>query len=265
MNSGGGINTNMLFPKSEGDLCISSLPKSVNCELCRKPYLCKLARPPAGKTPQLGANTFVEEDAINTYIGENGELWNDVFLKNPYAAGEVSVTQCKFLPEDWDTWISVLKNFYKNLLTRLNPDGSTNDKGLIIDPAANIPYLENEVNFYINPDKTSKRAQALNKTFLESIVGVFYISNNCVDQIDSPVSKNICASFYGDLSVEQSDKATSFYKAFQLLELLKAQGIDGVSLYAAKLDSNAYPSYKRLKQLEAGVVEFSELFQKINI
>ena len=125
-------------------------------------------------------------------------------------------------------------------------------------------YLENEVNSYIYPDKTSVEYKTQDKIFKSSIRGVFYITSTCTDQL-APIAKftpieKVCNSLYGvDSSavrekIEQANLTWAKELATEIGQILN------VPVYQARPDSNAFPSYNSLTKALAAQLEWKDIF-----
>ena len=213
-------------------------PNFSDSKICAKPNVCVLENAPANSTDVLG-NTdstnykvVVEDDRIANYIGPDGEGFfklldaqcpgagvdGDPTLVNtdqrPLCPNQRTgrggtsyndgVSQCKFKRDDWNVWIKTLKRFYVEYEKRF-PN--------------NIPqglYLENEVNLYVNPNK-SEEAFLQQKLFENAIIGFYYNATDCDQQLAwlnaqntnraTDVKKNYsdlgsdrCDNYFGDLT-----------------------------------------------------------------
>lgn len=174
-----------------------------NSSLCAKPYVCVMENAPSyskdvrGNTVQPNFKYKIVEEGsrIANYIGKDGEGYIPLLnadcpgvgvdmdgtgsapcpklgSKKGVGGGNITdgISHCKFKRDDWNYWIKTLKRFYKEYEKRF---------------PSNKPetfYIENEVNLYVNPNN-SKEAFIQQKLFENAIIGFYYISNNCDQQL----------------------------------------------------------------------------------
>ena len=264
LNSGGGINVWDMVNNWDCKNCVSK-EKLVfdrfnanldECTLCKKPYLC-IPKKTASKNP------VEEATQLSAYVGADSEHWRSMFVSEGYPnIGRIAISQCKYSKYNWKEWILALHSFYQYLLESLSPDNSSRYPVFMFqqDPI----YLENEVNSYIYPDKTSVEYKTQDKIFKSSIRGVFYITSTCTDQL-APIAKftpieKVCNSLYGvDSSavrekIEQANLTWAKELATEIGQILN------VPVYQARPDSNAFPSYNSLTKALAAQLEWKDIF-----
>jgi hypothetical protein len=138
-HAGGGVN---LYDLSQWKVDGCNTPEEIQngkCSLCKKggvgaPYWCD-------NKPFPNINS--------------GDDWMNQF---GYSTGNVSIRQCKFRKENWETWIDSIKLFHDNCQKADKCENSGY-------------YFENEVNLYFNPNKKEKDQKIWN----DSIMGIFYL------------------------------------------------------------------------------------------
>lgn len=229
-----------------------------DCSICDKPYLCVFDEAPSGTPYQ----TVEEIDRIANYIGPDGKGFQKT-VTNTMKIGDIAIKQCRFEKTDWDKWINVVRQYYKDLLGLLNSDNSVTKPEfnyMLANP--DIPsYFENEVNLYINPDVSSSDFQTQNKIWQDSIIGFYYTSSTCDEQLGAldniPTgiynnAKERCDQFYKDLTTAgrkqwENDRIEYSRKlVHQVQKLFNKKYNKSIPVYKSSPDSNAYPNYNSL-------------------
>ncbi len=147
-----------------------------SCPLCSGPYVCS-TKPLAG-----GADYAVAPTGARAYVGESGERFGQLFYSADWAnfsLASLMNRQCKWPRDAWPQWIGALKAFYQQVASSF-VDG-------VLPPALNYlqanpctyAFNENEVNLYVDPSKPD------DATFRAAIVGFFWVSTTCTDQLAS--------------------------------------------------------------------------------
>lgn len=180
-----------------------------SCVICNSPNLCVFENPPDGsKYPTVIPNYDTPSgEIVASFIGETGELYFKQYmdsLVDPITSDNhtgkwlnlpsVAVRQCKFQRKDWDKWINVQKQFYKNVLSMQDPNSPTFYKGEDggVHPYQQMynanpyqgQYFEHEINIYVDPDHQSDYYKKQQDIFADSILGFFYIDQSCEESMD---------------------------------------------------------------------------------
>lgn len=261
-----------------------------NCTQPSKPFLCVTKNPP---TDESKTKAIEEEKQFSAYINPDGSNWTNIFMPpndtvNEFNNVNIMLTQCKFEKDNWNEWINVLKNYYSKTLSGLNPDNSykdVNNNWQIANPDAPWTYLENEVNMYINPDKTTDQYKKQNQLFIDSIVGFFYVDTLCEDQLKSlngiktqysSSSKlysgvvDRCDGFYsmppGDRpKVENEKRERSKNSVINIVNWFNKKYNKNTVGFSAKPDSNSFVNYDSWNKALTGQgnTSFDDIFSKI--
>lgn len=183
-------------------------PKS--CPKCNQPNLCVMQTPQNGAKSQVIPGFQADEGLITgALIGEDGMGYFDQYMgsliypetkdSGKGFAGKwlnlpnVAVRQCKFQRKDWDKWVEVQKQFYRNVLSMQDPRSSTFFKqDGSVHPYQQMynanptqgQYFEHEVNIYVDPDHTSAFYRKQQQRFQDSIIGFFYTCQTCEDSME---------------------------------------------------------------------------------
>lgn len=225
-------------PEAEGFL---TLQITSECKSCSKPYLCVTKDPP-------NATAFTEpveeEKQFSGYVDPYGGNWTNLYMPNgneKYSNVMIMTRQCKFEKTDWNAWVDTLKNYYSTILKGMNPDNTYQDSSYnwqIANPDKNWTWLENEVNMYVNPNKDSDVHKNQQKTFINSIIGFFYVGTTCEEQLSSLNGITIQGDSGPYYNAE--DRCNGFW------------GTDG--------DSRRTTENKRMKQSETAVINIVKWF-----
>jgi len=253
-----------------------------DCKTCSKPYLCVAKSP-----PNKSAKDFpIEEDKqFSGYVNSDGSNWTNLYMPkdNPFINIDIMIRQCKFEKKDWDVWIRSLKDYYSKTLSGMNPDNTYKNNiydWQLANPGRNLTYVENEVNMYVNPDKSSSAYKDENDTFIDSIVGFFYVGTTCDQQLSSLDGVTTQARNTSSIYYNAEDRCNGYYgmgtNQRQSLEMNRMNRsrkavIDMVKWfnkkynkdtvgYAAAPDSNSFVNYKSWKNTS---VKFENLFRPI--
>jgi hypothetical protein len=164
---------------------------SQECETCKKPYVCVFDN---SMEPNKPFQTVEESNRIATYIGQDGSG----FVPNTMDVATISGVQCRFEKKDWESWIGVLKQYYRRILKLMKPDNSMISEHIFPPESGNLTtftaqlanplfpcYFENEVNLYINPDTSSNEYKNQNKIWQDAILGFYYVGTTCEEQFDT--------------------------------------------------------------------------------
>ena len=257
---------------------------SPDCETCKKPYLCVLKdAPTTGSTNQDKYKTVVEKDRIATYIGKDGFGMNTAVTQS-MDLGTIAITQCRFERDDWNSWIKVLKDNYKNLLGLLRKDNSMVDSfnNQLANPAS-PSYFENEVNLYINPDTSSDEYKNQNKIWQDAIIGFYYTASTCEEQL-APL-EGIPSDFYGSTFSGSVDRCDGFFPdedrqgrrdweknniseardlVHKVADLFEQTQNRKVPVYKCTANSNSFPNYQTLIDAFNEDVKLNSIFQLDN-
>ena len=185
--------------------------KPNSCPKCNQPNLCVMQATTNGAKSQVIPGFQADGGLITgALIGEDGMGYFDQYmgsLINPDTTTEnginytgkwlnlpnVAVRQCKFQRKDWDKWIEVQKQFYRNVLSMQDPRSSTFFKqDGSVHPYQQMynanptqgQYFEHEVNIYVDPDHTSAFYRKQQQRFQDSIIGFFYTCQTCEDSME---------------------------------------------------------------------------------
>lgn len=185
--------------------------KPNSCPKCNQPNLCVMQATTNGAKSQVIPGFQADGGLITgALIGEDGMGYFDQYmgsLINPDTTTEnginytgkwlnlpnVAVRQCKFQRKDWDKWIEVQKQFYRNVLSMQDPRSSTFFKqDGSVHPYQQMynanptqgQYFEHEVNIYVDPDHTSAFYKKQQQRFQDSIIGFFYTCQTCEDSME---------------------------------------------------------------------------------
>jgi len=306
---------------------------SPDCKSCKKPFLCVFEDAPSGATASralepgvkatrtkegrmkfnatAGAearNQFLtegfnsaykiveENDRYASYIGKDG-VGFQTLVSPDMQIGNMAITQCRFKRDDWNLWIDVLKRNYRDIKGLMRADNSmlSSYNYQLANPASPA-YFENEVNLYIDPDTTSAEYKKQNKIWQDSIIGFYYTSSLCEEQLaplDGVVSKssgNVSNSSGGNVSKSSGgnvvsgvlDRCNGFYNmetdarrkweidriakarklVYQVAKMfIKNQG-RSVPIYKCTADSNAFPNWQSFTNASNGDVKLNSIFQK---
>jgi hypothetical protein len=190
------------------------------CDLCKFNNFCYLSdKAPEGaetlpQAPNQWSKFVVDRKNYNAgnLIGKDGSgIQRSYLFQDPNDASKTLLNTtfdtaqitCRFRPEDWDTWIEALKQYYRAwhshyVLTTDSSGKPVYNMNLIQPwdcycptflnytlghPQAAI-YLENEVNLYMYPKNVPEvedEARKQSATFRDAIVGFFYVGKTCLE------------------------------------------------------------------------------------
>lgn len=195
----------------KGPMIEIAYPDKPSCPKCNQPNLCVMQKTDNGAKSQIKPGFQADGGLITgALIGEDGMGYFDQYmgsLINPDTTTEnginytgkwlnlpnVAVRQCKFQRKDWDKWIEVQKQFYRNVLSMQDPRSSTFFKqDGSVHPYQQMynanptqgQYFEHEVNIYVDPDHTSAFYKKQQQRFQDSIIGFFYTCQTCEDSME---------------------------------------------------------------------------------
>ncbi len=271
---------NMVQPKPDGWL---KQGMASTCKTCKKPYLCVFSDAPQAKGGTASSEDkykVVEEaDRFASYIGPDGRGMQ-ITTTNTMNLGTVAISQCRFEKKDWNLWLNVLKQNYKNILGLVRFDNSMVESFNYQLANPDSPsYFENEVNLYIDPDTSSEEYERQNKIWQDSILGFYYIASTCEEQlaplegIRSNAGGNIvtgtldrCNEFFGMATNnrrqwEKNRINMSRKLVHQVADLFNKNHGRDVPVYKCTADSNAFPNYQSLLTAADGDVKLSSMFQ----
>jgi hypothetical protein len=146
-----------------------------SCPLCAGPYICST-------TPLAdNADYASTPGGARAYVGQSGERFGPLFYSSDWAnfsIGSLAIRQCKFARDTWSQWVSALKLFYAQVAGSF-ADGNTLPGALSYMQGSPClaSYTENEVNLYVDP------AAPDDATFRAAIVGFFWVSSTCTEQL----------------------------------------------------------------------------------
>lgn len=254
---------------------------SKSCPLCSKPYLCVF-----GKTADNQYAIKEEKDRVAVYIGKDGEGFPKI-VTDSWFLGGIAIKQCRFERDDWNLWVKVLRDWYKQILTILNSDNSMSKKYdyLLANPH-NPSYFENEVNLYINPNTNSDEYKKQLSIWQDAIVGFYYTGTYCESQL-APLEGIVsstgrkadgtltdreyrgaidrCDDFYGmttdkrrqweAIHIEQERELVH-----QVTRMFNAKHNKNVPVFLCKADSNAFPNYNSIQKALNEKVTFDDIF-----
>jgi hypothetical protein len=213
MNSGGGVNVNSLgcWGCKENNIlgdwgcsaCTGEQPPDTwpenDCSLCTYVNKCSLQETGPGQLP-TSPNTWApyfldkENKIAGNYVGANGEKINKAFLvpDGLLHSWEGVKKVCKFSVQDWNAWISSVRNYYKAWYDNYIPSplhlktisGNPKNNNIMLSNPDALNYLENEVNLYMFP-KESSFAAAQSELFRDAVLGVFYVEKTCLNTLKS--------------------------------------------------------------------------------
>lgn len=249
---------------------------SDDCPTCTKPYLCVFDN-------SSGANPYEikeEADRIGVYIGKKGEGYPEIISKN-FDLGYMAITQCRFEKKDWNLWIDVVKQWYRQLLTVITPKNTMPDEyNYLLGNPDKSSYFENEVNLYINPDTNSDEYKKQNSTWQDAIIGFYYTGTKCEEQLAPLINvpsqwgegetyhDNIdrCNGYYGmltddrrrweDINIEAERELVH-----KVADMFNSKHNKNVPVFLCTADSNAFPNYKSLNDALNNRVTFDQIFQ----
>jgi hypothetical protein len=181
-----------------------------SCKTCNQPNLCVMQAPDGGAKSKVIAPFATSDGPITgALIGADGMGYFDQYMGsliypetkktgNGYAGKwlnlpSVAVRQCKFQVKDWDKWVEVQKEFYRNVLLMQDPTSNTFfKKDGTVHPYQQMynanplqgQYFEHEVNIYVDPDPTSAFHKQQQQRFQDSIIGFFYTCQTCEDSME---------------------------------------------------------------------------------
>lgn len=197
----------------KGPMIEIAYPDKPSCPKCNQPNLCVMQNPNNGAKSQVipGFQVIPGDGGLITgaLIGEDGMGYFDQYMGSLiYSETEktgngypgkwlnlpnVAVRQCKFQRKDWDKWVEVQKQFYRNVLSMQDPTSSTffkqNDTVHPYQQMYNAnptqgQYFEHEVNIYVDPNHNSAFYKKQQQRFQDSIIGFFYTCQTCEDSME---------------------------------------------------------------------------------
>lgn len=254
---------------------------SKNCSICSKPYLCVTKPPP---TTDSKKRPIIEKDQISAYVGNDGLGWNNLFTPkgslDPY---NIVTRQCKWEKKDMQQWMNSLKKYYNDIYELMDSDNSMNQfNDYFLSNPNYVLYLENEVNIYVNGDRTSIEYEKQNKIFMDSIEGFFYIPTTCEKQLK--VLNNIKTSSGNSVFSTASERCDAYFKKIKgdarnkfeekrvedgrniIIEFTKwfnKKYSKNVSAFSANLDSNSFPNRSQINLANNSSISFDSIFKKI--
>jgi hypothetical protein len=258
------------------------LVQRTSCSLCTKPYLCVFQ----DYTQTEKYKTVVEEDRIANYIGPAGEGFLDLFnpgSRDKLDIGNIAISQCRFEKKDWDLWIGVLKDWYREILNVLAQSDEANN--YIFANPFKPSYFENEINLYINPDRTTREALDQNKIFQDSIIGFYYTDVSCEEQL-APLN-GVKTETYGVPFSNAVDRCDEFWKlddatmttekrraweatkrveikelVHKVADMFNKKHGRKVPVYRSRANSNAFPNAVSLGDALAGAVNIEDFLEE---
>lgn len=194
----------------KGPMIEIAYPDKQSCKTCNQPNLCVMQNPDNGAKSQVIAPFSTSDGPITgALIGADGMGYFDQYMGslinpetektgNGYTGKwlnlpSVAVRQCKFQRKDWDRWIEVQKQFYRNVLSMQDPTSNTFfKKDTSVHPYQQMynanpqqgQYFEHEVNIYVDPDQSSDFHKKQQQRFQDSIIGFFYTCQTCEDSME---------------------------------------------------------------------------------
>jgi len=248
-----------------------------SCPLCSGPYVCS-TQPLAG-----GADYVVTPGGARAYVGAAGERFGQLFYSTDWAnfsLASLMNRQCKWPRSAWPQWVAALKAFYQQVAgsfvagNALPPPLSY----LQANPCA-LAFNENEVNLYVDP------SQPDDATFRAAIVGFFWVSTTCTDQLAAleGVTSTAAGCTYTDVKKRCNDfmcpRGTTCPEASadvadqrrtaardavrQMVAQFNATyrvGGTPVVAYSATPSSNSFFDKATLDKASAGAVAFTDVF-----
>lgn len=220
-----------------------------------------------------------EPDRIATYIGENG-FGMQTTVTNDMQIGNIAIKQCRFERDDWNKWIGVLKQHYRNIMGIMRSDNSMIDSfNYQLAHPSSPSYFENEVNLYIDPDTQSSEYKRQNKIWQDAIIGFYYTASTCEEQL-SPL-EGVPSEFYGEKVQGTVDRCNGFFGmdtsdrrkwekdrmemsrklVHQVADMFNKNQKRNVPVYKCTADSNAFPNYKSFVTAFNGDTKLSSIFQ----
>lgn len=253
---------------------------SNNCPTCIKPYLCVFK-----DSGDVDKYKIKEEDnRIAVYIGEDGSGYKDVVsntLSSNSFLGDIAIKQCRFEKQDWNSWINVVKQWYKQLLSIINKDNSMSPEYNYLLANPEIPnYFENEVNLYIDPDTNSDEYKKQNSIWQDAIVGFYYTGTTCESQLS--ILNNIPTKYEnGKTYTTNIDRCDGFYNmatddrrrletinienqrqlVYKVADMFNKKHNKNIPVLLCTADSNAFPNYNSLNKALNGLVTFNDIFK----
>jgi len=197
----------------KGPMIEIAYPDKPSCPKCNQPNLCVMQNPNNGAKSQVipGFQVIPGDGGLITgaLIGEDGMGYFDQYMGsliysetkktgNGYPGKwlnlpNVAVRQCKFQRKDWDKWVEVQKQFYRNVLSMQDPRSPTFFKqDDTVHPYQQMynanptqgQYFEHEVNIYVDPNHNSTFYKKQQQRFQDSIIGFFYTCQTCEDSME---------------------------------------------------------------------------------
>lgn len=271
-------------PEPDGWLVQSISPK---CETCKKPFLCVFKDAPSNvegfdSSSQDKYRAVEEPDRFATYIGDDG-LGMQTAVTHDMQIGNIAIKQCRFERDDWNKWIDVLKQYYRDIMGILRSDNSMVDNFNYQLANPDSPsYFENEVNLYIDPDTNSSEYKKQNKIWQDSIIGFYFTESTCEEQL-KPL-EGVTSTFYDTTVTGTVDRCNGFFNmdtdtrrdweknrydmsrklVHQVADMFNKNQKRKVPVYKCTADSNAFPNYKSFVTAFAGDVKLSSIFQPDN-
>lgn len=252
---------------------------SENCETCKKPFLCVFEEHSINDKYKL----VYETDRIATYIGKDGLGFEEV-VSPEINIGKIAISQCRFEKKDWNGWINVIRNWYKQLLSVMKKDNSTtsNYNYMLANPYS-PSYLENEVNLYINPNTDTEEYNSQNKIFQDAIVGFYYTEVTCEEQLqvlNGVETKIGDSSFYNSTDrcdmfwkLDDPSMTTEKRRQWEINNLTQSRDIvrsvakmfnkkhnKDIPVYKCIANSNSFPNYDSMERALKGEIKFDEIF-----
>ena len=288
-----------------------------DCKSCKKPFLCVFKdAPPGSKTtsaerthsrvgkqfhtaaatkammtnrtrenfvsPEDKYKIVQEADRYATYIGKDGKGFQ-VTTTPTMKIGDIAITQCRFERDDWNKWIKVLKQYYRDLAGLVRWDNSmVDDFNYQLANPCSPSYFENEVNLYIDPDTSSDEYKKQNKIWQDAIIGFYYTASTCDEQL-APLEgiptkgqwggceysgvEDRCNGFFNMDTASrkkwESDRiAMSRKLVHQVADMFAKNQKRKVPVYKCTADSNAFPNWNSLQKAFSEEVELSDYLKE---
>jgi hypothetical protein len=252
-----------------------------DCKICNKPYIC-VTKPPPTDVAKTGP--VVEDKQISAYVDSDGLGWNKMFTPNgnldPW---NIATTQCKWEKKDMDKWMNSLKKYYSDIYSNMNSDNSMpTDMNYFLSNPDHIVYLENEVNIYVDGDRSSSNYKNQNSVFMNSIEGFFWIPTTCEKQLSTvnniitnsatsqyTTAEERCDAYYETISgdarrqheQEQVDLAKS--TVIKFTSWFNKKYKKNVGVYSANLNSNSFPNKSQIGLAGNNNITFDSIFTKL--
>ena len=257
-----------------------------SCKKCNTPNLCVFEDPKNGSKSQVIPDYKTSDgEIIGSLIGKNGMGYFDEYmgsLINPDNSltdnkgkwlnlPNVAVRQCKFQRKDWDKWVEVQKQFYRNVLALQDPKSNTfyktEEQGVHpyqqqynANPLSG-QYFEHEVNIYIDPKHNSDYYKKQQKIFSNSVLGFFYIGQTCEESMEEIKDVVTPASIKNDnLDPKDWFKYGKFSNPIERCDGFFNSAPNPAS--HIKGDDRRHAETQKMQQMRIQVFELCRLFEK---